>query len=144
MKKMSRKKAADKVGMVVEMLKDGGAALMAAENYVLEAEMAPPQSWKESRLKVLMKKGDPRCLENYRPVAILPILFRTQQCTLDDPAFDFAQTDGLDGVHEFRNRNENEDSELLCWLPQGWSQWFYKNSEFFLFSGTIPGIYSQK
>ena len=78
--KMKRKKAADAAGIVAEMLKDGGirvaAAIAGLFNDVLEMDGPPPASWKECRIKVLFKKGDEKLLENYRPITIIPILYK--------------------------------------------------------------------
>eukprot|EP00973_Karenia_brevis_P042239 5847428-Karenia_brevis.AAC.1 len=35
-----------------------------------------PEYWKATRLKVLFKKGDPQLAANYRPIAIVPILYK--------------------------------------------------------------------
>ena len=35
-----------------------------------------PKAGRESRIKVLLKKGDARVLDNYRPITILPILYK--------------------------------------------------------------------
>ena len=35
-----------------------------------------PECWKETRLKVLYKKGDPQVLDNHRPISILAILYK--------------------------------------------------------------------
>ena len=60
--KMSKRKAADSSGIVVEMLQAGGTALREAiaELFtdVLHGE-EDPASWRETRLKVLYKKGNP-------------------------------------------------------------------------------------
>ena len=45
-------------------------------NAVLESHAAIPSEWRTSKLVVLFKKGDPTLPANYRPIAILPILYR--------------------------------------------------------------------
>ena len=35
-----------------------------------------PEDWKRTRVKVLFKKGDPQDIENYRPISIIPILYK--------------------------------------------------------------------
>jgi hypothetical protein len=52
-------------GMLVELFTD-----------VLDPEGAPPDSWKQTRLKVLLKKGDIHDPVNYRPISMLPILYK--------------------------------------------------------------------
>ena len=87
LKKMARRKAADGAGIVAEMLKDGGHTLyeLLAEVFsdVLAARQDPPEYWKETRIKVLLKKGDAQCLDNYRPLSIIPILYKVFSRILD-------------------------------------------------------------
>ena len=69
------------------MLKYGGQGLtrLLADlfNDVLRGDQTPPATWKETRLTVLFKKGDAKCLENYRPVAILPFVYKLFSRILD-------------------------------------------------------------
>ena len=77
---MKNNKAQDGAGVVAEMLQSGGQKLLGiitdVFNDILLREQAPAEAWKETRLRVLSKKGDKSNLENYRPVAILPILLK--------------------------------------------------------------------
>ena len=43
---------------------------------IMDPSAQIPADWKETRLKVLFKKGDPQMPDNYRPIPILPILHR--------------------------------------------------------------------
>ena len=87
LKKMASGKAADKGGVVAEMLKHGGEVLVELLtelfNDVLEEGRPLPEYWKEMRLTVLFKKGDIQCLDNYRPVAIIPIMYKLFSRILD-------------------------------------------------------------
>ena len=80
LKKMKAGKAKDASGVVAEMLKHGGGALQTSIlelfNEVLAQGTSPPDSWRQTRLKVIFKKGDPKLPKNYRPIAILPILYK--------------------------------------------------------------------
>ena len=80
LKSMSKRKAADVDGVVVECFQQGGAALAEAlaELFtdILHPSAQPPSYWKSTKLKVIMKKGDPQLPENYRPIAVLPILYK--------------------------------------------------------------------
>ena len=71
---MAKKKAADSSGVVAEMLQHGGQGLLEflseIFNDVLMHE-ADPKSWKETKLKMLHKKGDAKSFENYRPISLL-------------------------------------------------------------------------
>lgn len=77
---MAKRKAGDQAGQVVEMLQRGGRRLheSLAElfNDLLDPVSEPPEYWKETRLKVLFKRGDHTEPGNYRPIAILPILYK--------------------------------------------------------------------
>lgn len=80
LKKMSKKKDSDTCGIVVECLQEGGEwlASVLAEFFtdVLKGDAQVPEYWKETRLKVLIKKGDSQLAENYRPISVLPILYK--------------------------------------------------------------------
>ena len=72
LKRMKCGKAADKSGLVAELLKDGGAVILKAIsivfNDILVRDLMPPREWKESRIIVLFKKGDKHKPEKYRPI----------------------------------------------------------------------------
>jgi hypothetical protein len=80
LKKMAKDKSADNNGMVVELLQcsgDGMLSLIAnVFTDILSAETPVPKEWKETRLKVLFKKGEPMLPDNYRPIAMIPILYK--------------------------------------------------------------------
>jgi len=77
---MKRGRAMDESGVIAEMLKDGSQTLLAAIldlfNDVLSLRQQPPAEWRKTKLIVIFKKGDPTCPGNYRPIAILPILYK--------------------------------------------------------------------
>ena len=77
---MSNHKACDKMGIVAEMLKCGSERLQSAIldlfNDVLDPNKPPLATWKQTKLIVIFKKGDPTLPSNYRPIAILPILYK--------------------------------------------------------------------
>ena len=80
LKKMQRRKACDPNVVVAELLKESGEVLCGAIAEVFTDVMLPesevPAYWKETRLKVIHKKGDQQNPENYRPIAVLPILYK--------------------------------------------------------------------
>jgi hypothetical protein len=45
-------------------------------NDVLCEDRAVPDQWRKTRLTVIYKKGDPKQPGNYRPIAILPIMYK--------------------------------------------------------------------
>ena len=78
---MRRGKAGDDAGIVAEMIKDGSQLLLQTIldlfNEVLALrEGTAPSSWKCSRLSVIFKKGDRDLPKNYRPIALLSILYK--------------------------------------------------------------------
>ena len=79
LKKMKVGKARDSEGIAAEMLKIDCEALqhliVELFNEVLSSSALPPD-WRKSRLIVLFKKGDPKLPSNYRPIAILPLLYK--------------------------------------------------------------------
>ena len=79
-KKLKKGKAADSAGIVAEMFKDGGDYLLEVLAHVFTSILAdgeePPQTWRHTCIKVLFKKGDTKLPSNYRPISILPILYK--------------------------------------------------------------------
>ena len=65
---------------MVELLKGGGQIFvqLIADVFtdVLQPKTDVPSYWKETRLKVLFKKGDPTLPENYRPTAVIPPIYK--------------------------------------------------------------------
>ncbi len=80
LKKMKNGKACDSKRIVVEMLKSAGKEMhkTLAEMFteIMQEGSRVPQYWKETITKVLFKKGDETLPENYRPIAILSILYK--------------------------------------------------------------------
>ena len=77
---MKRGKASDDNGIFAELLRDGTETLrgmiLDVFNDILCLKEYPPDDWKVARLSVIFKKGDPALPENYRPISILPILYK--------------------------------------------------------------------
>ena len=80
-------KARDKNGIAAEMIKVDCPELrdmmLEVFNDILQPEASPPSEWRQTRLVVLLKKGDPALPSNYRPIAILPVrnkLFSRMLC----------------------------------------------------------------
>ena len=69
LKKMKKRKSCDSCGVVAEMLKcaGSGALSVVAEMFteLLKPSVVIPAYWKETRLKVLYKKGHPALPDNY-------------------------------------------------------------------------------
>ena len=78
--KMAKGKAADEAGVVVEMLQKGGEKLagIMAEVFtaIFKGQMEPPEYWTSATMKVLYKDGDDKDPANYRPICLLPIVYK--------------------------------------------------------------------
>ena len=73
-------RARDGAGVFAELLKTGGPKLvdllLDSYNQAISASAMPSQSWKFSTVSVLHKSGDHRKPENYRPITIIPLLYK--------------------------------------------------------------------
>jgi hypothetical protein len=80
LKGMPTRKAADEHGVTAELLIHGSPLLKQtlADIFtaVLHPQTAVPEYWKTSCIRVLFKKGDPRLLDNYRPICIIPMMYK--------------------------------------------------------------------
>ena len=77
---MKNGKAKDTSGIIAEMLKVASKSLLDAVltlfNDVFHFAADVPEVWRRTKLVVIFKKGDPKSPANYRPIAILPILYK--------------------------------------------------------------------
>ena len=80
LRKMKLRKAADERGLVAELLRNGSDMLIGIIADLFSAVLIPgttvPEYWKASSIRVLLKKGDSRRAENYRPICVIPILYK--------------------------------------------------------------------
>ena len=80
LKQLKNKRAEDSAGVVAEMLKQGGETLhdvlLDLYNETIKPNAAIPSRWKRTVIKVLHKSGDPQTPQNYRPISIIPILYK--------------------------------------------------------------------
>ena len=80
LKNLKNGKSADAKGIICEMLKHGGGELasLLADMFtdILSPSSKCPQNWRETTIKVLFKKGNAVVPENYRPICIIPILYK--------------------------------------------------------------------
>ena len=67
-------------GLVAEMLKVGDSymfeVLACVFTDLLQSKLLIPESWRTSRLTILFKKGCCKSLGNYRPIAVVPVLYK--------------------------------------------------------------------
>ena len=77
---MQRRKARDEAGIIAEMVKDSSIQFLQATldlfNDILSGKLVSPANWKHTKLIVIFKKGDPKIAGNYRPIAILPVMYK--------------------------------------------------------------------
>lgn len=77
---MTKGKAGDQAGLVVEMVQKGSTnllhalALLFAE--ILSGRAQPPSIWKQSFITILFKKGEPTLPDKYRPITLLRIFYK--------------------------------------------------------------------
>ena len=73
-------------GLVAEMLKTGHGGLIDAivklSNSILHDELKVQGAWRETKLKVIFKKGDVELPKNYRPISIIPVLAKLYSSVL--------------------------------------------------------------
>ena len=73
-------KASDKAGIIAEMLKGGGDklhdALLNLYNEVIKRDATTPEQWKRAHIMVIYKSGDPQQPSNYRPITVIPLLYK--------------------------------------------------------------------
>ena len=70
----------DTTGLLAEMLKLGGDTLrkhlLQLYNDILQPDAQPPDAWKQSTISIIFKSGDPQLPNNYRPISIIPLLYK--------------------------------------------------------------------
>ncbi|KAH7701151.1 protein F43G9.7, partial [Aphelenchoides avenae] len=79
LKRFKNEKAPGPDGITAEMLKAGGERLwdQLAKFFTTCMRMKRiPLKWKESRTVLLYKKGDPNDVKNYRPICLLPVIYK--------------------------------------------------------------------
>ena len=73
-------KTCDTTGIIAEMLKEGNDVLhrhlLRLYNDLLKPNAVPPQHWRHTTITIIYKSGDPTLPQNYRPIAIIPLLYK--------------------------------------------------------------------
>ena len=79
-RKLNNGKCRDTNKVFAEMIKQGGPQLKHALLYLYNGLIQPnaetPKQWKQTVMTVIHKSGDPQQPSNYRPIAIIPILYK--------------------------------------------------------------------
>ena len=80
LKRIKSGKARDSKGFIAEMLKAGGtrlrSVLLQLMNAVLDAAAPTPSEGHDSVMKILFKGGDATQAKNYRPICVMPLLYK--------------------------------------------------------------------
>ena len=131
-KGLKSNKCKDTAGIKAEMLKMGGESLvdvlLELYNRVVTQTMEIPKSWKHSVITVLYKSGDAMLPQNYRPICIIPILYKLFSKLLYNrlyPILDKAQCADQAG---FRHRFSTVDHMFVCTMVFEKSEEFQLNS----------------
>ena len=78
--KLKSRKAADPNSIHAELFKEGGDILgqmiLKLFNDILIEGANPPDAWRQTRLIIIFKKGNPQLPQNYRPIALIPIMYK--------------------------------------------------------------------
>ena len=126
------KKCADTNGIRAEMLKSGGEylleKLLELYNVILSGCLQPPASWKHSVISVIHKSGDAMQPQNYRPICIIPILYKLFSKLMYRrlyPILDKAQCKDQAG---FRNKYSTVDHMFVFTMLQEKSEEFNLNT----------------
>ena len=73
-------KCKDTAGITAELLKAGGdvieSHLLKLFNDIITPGQEPPEQWRRTTISVIYKSGDPQLPQNYRPIAIIPLLYK--------------------------------------------------------------------
>ena len=70
-------KAPDTNGIAVEMLKESfRQALRKFFNDIVADGVTTPQQWKHIQISVIFKSGEPALPQNYRPISIIPLMYK--------------------------------------------------------------------
>ena len=73
-------KAKDTTGIMAEMVKSGGTQLhkhlLRLYNDITKPHAEPPMQWKQTTITIIHKSGDMALPQNYRPIAVIPLLYK--------------------------------------------------------------------
>ena len=112
-KQLRNGRCKDTAGLTAELLKAGGRTieqhLLKLFNDILAPEQTPPEQWRRTTISVIHKSGDPQLPNNYRPIAIIPLLYKLMArllCNRLEAHFDSQQSPDQAG---FRNGFCTED-----------------------------------
>ena len=132
LKSLKTKKCADTAGVRAEMLKKGGGylleKLLELYNTILSGNMQPPSSWKHSVISVIYKSGDATQPQNYRPICIIPALYKLFSKLLYKRLYPILDKGQCRDQAGFRNNYSTVDHLFVFTMLQEKSEEFSLNS----------------
>eukprot|EP00973_Karenia_brevis_P049104 6811177-Karenia_brevis.AAC.1 len=79
-RELRKDRASDQSGITAELIKSSGEPMrmliLELYNAVLQMKGDPPKTWRTLCISVLFKSGDPQEPGNYRPIAIISVLYK--------------------------------------------------------------------
>ena len=94
-KKLKRGKAPVEDGITACILKDGGEPIVKTFTKLFNRSLKEgkvPCSWKNASVVILHKKGDTAEIKNYRPISLLPVMYKVFSQVLLQRTLDQNQT----------------------------------------------------
>jgi endonuclease/exonuclease/phosphatase family metal-dependent hydrolase len=132
LKTLKSGKCKDTAGIKAEMLKNIGyktrKVLLDLFNSILQGTSETPKSWRKSVITVLYKSGDSAEAKNYRPICIIPVLYKLFSKLLYSrlyPILDLAQSPDQAG---FRHNYSTLDHLFVFKMLQEKSEEFQLNT----------------
>ena len=123
--KMKKKKSAGVDGLGQDQLVMGSPIISLALTSICNKSINEgqfPKDWKEALVTPVLKKGDPKLKENYRPVSCLPAASKLLEMLVCDQTTNFMESNKLlpENQHGFRAKR----STMSAWanLQREWTQ----------------------
>ena len=123
-KKINKKKSAGVDGLSQEQLIQGVAAVVTPLVSIFNKSIQEgifPDCWKEALITPVLKKGNPKLKENYRPVSCLPAASKLLEKVVCLQVSDYVESNKLlpENQHGFRKKR----STMSAWadIQQDWA-----------------------
>ena len=104
LKKMKKKKSAGTDGLSQENLINGGSILASPLTLIINKSIEDgqfPTEWKEALVTPVLKKGDPKQLNNYRPVSCLNVASKVLETVVCAQMTDYLEKNHLLPIHTY-------------------------------------------
>ena len=79
-----------------------------------------PAEWKKAKVIPLLKKGDPLCPSNYRPVALLPILSKVLEKVVFKQVLEYVEQNGILHPSHHGSRPHHSTSTAVIEMYSSW------------------------